>query len=161
MTRTVAIGEPADWQREIYQIVAQAQAAGVAAAKPGAEVADLDAVARDMIGAAGYGENFSHGLGHGVGLQVHEAPIIGYDRTGKLRDRVPITIEPGIYLPGRGGVRIEDTLIVRGGTGGECGTAADHGHQGSSRPLAPAAPAARGRGVPLHAGDAPRGPRTT
>lgn len=119
MTRTVAIGEPAGWQREIYQVVAQAQAAGVAAARPGADVADLDAIARDLIGDAGYGENFSHGLGHGVGLEVHEAPIIGYDRTGKLQDRVLITIEPGIYLPGRGGVRIEDTLVVRDGTGGE------------------------------------------
>jgi Xaa-Pro aminopeptidase len=117
MTRTVAIGEPASWQREIYQIVAQAQAAGVAAAVPGADVGDVDAIARDMIEAAGYGGNFAHGLGHGVGLEVHEAPIIGYDRTGKLQDRVPVTIEPGIYLPGQGGVRIEDTLVVRAGAG--------------------------------------------
>ena len=117
MTRTVSIGEPSGWQREIYQIVAQAQAAGVAAARPGADVQDVDAAARDLIEGAGYGANFSHGLGHGVGLQVHEAPIIGYGRTGTLRDRVPITIEPGIYLPGRGGVRIEDTLVVRAGAG--------------------------------------------
>jgi Xaa-Pro aminopeptidase len=117
MTRTVAIGEPASWQREIYQIVAEAQAAGVAAAVPGADVEDVDAVARDMIEAAGHGQHFAHGLGHGVGLEVHEAPIIGYGRTGTLLDRVPITIEPGIYLPGRGGVRIEDTLVVRAGAG--------------------------------------------
>jgi Xaa-Pro aminopeptidase len=117
MTRTVAIGRPAAWQDEIYQIVAAAQAAGVAAAKPGADVGDLDAVARDLIEAAGYGANFAHGLGHGVGLQIHEAPIIGYDRTGTLADGVPITIEPGIYLPGAGGVRIEDTLVVRAGAG--------------------------------------------
>jgi len=117
MTRTVAIGMPTAWQREIYLIVQQAQAAGVAAARPGADVGDLDATAREVIEAAGYGGCFSHGLGHGVGLQVHEAPIIGYDRTGTLQDRVPITIEPGIYLPGRGGVRIEDTLVVRAGAG--------------------------------------------
>lgn len=117
MTRTVAIGKPAGWQCEIYQIVADAQAAGVAAAKPGADVADVDAVARDLIEAAGHGGHFVHGLGHGVGLEIHEAPIIGYDRTGTLQDRVPITIEPGIYLPGAGGVRIEDTLVVRAGAG--------------------------------------------
>ncbi len=117
MTRTVSIGEPAGWQLEIYRIVADAQAAGVAAARPGADVQDVDAAARDLIEAAGYGANFSHGLGHGVGLQVHEAPIIGYGRTGRLADRVPITIEPGIYLPGQGGVRIEDTLVVRAGAG--------------------------------------------
>jgi Xaa-Pro aminopeptidase len=78
---------------------------------------DLDAVARDLIEAAGYGGYFQHGLGHGVGLEVHEAPIIGYDRTGRLMDRVPVTVEPGVYLPGRGGVRIEDTLVVRAGAG--------------------------------------------
>jgi Xaa-Pro aminopeptidase len=80
-------------------------------------VTDLDAVARDMIEAAGHGGHFGHGLGHGVGLEIHEAPIIGYGRTGTLQDRVPITIEPGIYLPGMGGVRIEDTLVVRAGAG--------------------------------------------
>ena len=78
---------------------------------------DVDAVARDLIAAAGHGEHFGHGLGHGVGLEIHEAPIIGYGRTGTLQDRVPITIEPGIYLPGMGGVRIEDTLVVRAGAG--------------------------------------------
>ena len=75
----------------------------------------MDAAARDLIEAAGYGGYFQHGLGHGVGLEVHEAPIIGYDRTGTLVDRVPVTVEPGVYLPGRGGVRIEDTLVVRAG----------------------------------------------
>jgi Xaa-Pro aminopeptidase len=117
MTRTVALGQPQAWQREIYQIVADAQAAGVSAASPGADVTDLDAVARDMIEAAGYGGQFGHGLGHGVGLEIHEAPIIGYGRAGTLQDRVPITIEPGIYLPGMGGVRIEDTLVIRAGAG--------------------------------------------
>jgi Xaa-Pro aminopeptidase len=117
MTRTVALGEVADWQREIYDLVAAAQRAGVAAAVAGADVAAVDETARGMIASAGYGEYFQHGLGHGVGLEVHEAPIIGYGRTGTLMDRVPVTIEPGIYLPGRGGVRIEDTLVVRAGAG--------------------------------------------
>ncbi len=113
MTRTVALGEPAPWQREIYELVAAAQLAGVAAAVPGADIGDVDASARDMIAAAGFGEHFQHGLGHGVGLEVHEAPIMGYGRTGRLMNRVPVTVEPGIYLPGKGGVRIEDTLVVR------------------------------------------------
>ena len=113
MTRTVALGEPGGWQREIYDLVATAQRAGVAAATVGADVADVDAAARDLIDDAGHGEHFQHGLGHGVGLEVHEAPTIGYGRTGTLGDRVPVTVEPGIYLPGRGGVRIEDTLVVR------------------------------------------------
>lgn len=117
MTRTVAIGEPETWQREIYGIVAEAQAAGVAAAIAGADVADVDAVSRDLIGGTGYGGNFTHGLGHGVGLEIHEAPWIGQGKTGTLADRVPITIEPGIYLAGAGGVRIEDTLVVRAGSG--------------------------------------------
>jgi Xaa-Pro aminopeptidase len=115
MTRTVAVGEPDSWQREIYDLVAAAQLAGVEAARPGTDVEALDAVARDLIEGAGYGAYFQHGLGHGVGLEVHEAPIIGYGRTGTLMDRVPVTIEPGIYLPGEGGVRIEDTLVVSAG----------------------------------------------
>jgi Xaa-Pro aminopeptidase len=122
MTRTVAVGEPAAWQREIYDLVATAQRAGVAAATVGTDVADVDAAARDLIGDAGYDEHFRHGLGHGVGLEVHEAPIIGYGRTGTLGDRVPVTVEPGIYLPGRGGVRIEDTLVVRAPAGGSEGS---------------------------------------
>src|ERR1700722_8113988 len=107
MTRTVVLGEPAGWQREIYDLVAAAQRSGIQAARPGADVADVDAAARDVIRDAGHGEHFGHGLGHGVGLEVHEAPTIGYARTGKLADRVPITVEPGVYLPGKGGVRIE------------------------------------------------------
>jgi Xaa-Pro aminopeptidase len=113
MTRTVALGPPAPWQREIYDLVAAAQLAGIAAATPGADVGDVDATSRATIAAAGHADHFGHGLGHGVGLEVHEAPMLGPGRTGKLKDRVPVTIEPGIYLPGRGGVRIEDTLVVR------------------------------------------------
>jgi Xaa-Pro aminopeptidase len=117
MTRTVAVGEPAGWQRDIYQLVAAAQRTGIAAAQPGARVTAVDAAARDLIRAAGHGEHFGHGLGHGVGLEIHEAPLMHHDGTGTLGDRVPITVEPGIYLPGEGGVRIEDTLVVRAGPG--------------------------------------------
>lgn len=115
MTRTIAIGEPAAWQRELYELVATAQQAGLAAVAPGAEVARVDAAARDLIGQAGHGEHFGHGLGHGVGLEIHEAPLMHHDATGRLGNRVPITVEPGVYLPGKGGVRIEDTLVVRAG----------------------------------------------
>ncbi|MEU8803522.1 aminopeptidase P family protein [Spirillospora sp. NPDC048819] len=113
MTRTAAIGEPAGWQRDLYDIVLRAQLAGIAAAAPGAETKAVDAAAREVIKAAGHGDAFTHGLGHGVGLEIHEAPLMGYDKTGRLMDRVPITAEPGIYLAGRGGVRIEDTFVVR------------------------------------------------
>jgi Xaa-Pro aminopeptidase len=112
MTRTVALGEPADWQRDVYELVAAAQRAGSTAARPGAALREVDAAARDLISEAGHGEHFRHGLGHGVGLEVHEAPMIGYGSTGKLEDCVSVTVEPGVYLPGRGGVRIEDVLIV-------------------------------------------------
>jgi Xaa-Pro aminopeptidase len=112
MTRTVALGETAGWQREIYELVAAAQRAGIEAARPGTDVAEVDAAARDLIRDAGHGDHFQHGLGHGVGLEVHEAPTIGYNRTGKLGFRVPVTVEPGVYLPGKGGVRIEDVLVT-------------------------------------------------
>lgn len=112
MTRTVALGEPAGWQRDIYELVAEAQRAGIEAVEVGAEVGAVDAAARDLIEAAGHAAHFQHGLGHGVGLEIHEAPMLGYGSTGKLADRVPVTVEPGVYLPDRGGVRIEDVLVV-------------------------------------------------
>jgi Xaa-Pro aminopeptidase len=107
--------EPADWQREIHGLVREAQRAGRHALAPDVEVRRVDAAARDVIIAAGYGEAFSHGLGHGVGLEIHEAPRVSFDSDDRLADRTPVTVEPGIYLPGRGGVRIEDTLVVRDG----------------------------------------------
>lgn len=115
MTRTVAIGSVAAWQRDVYQLVALAQQAGVAALRDGAEAGAVDAAAREVIEAAGHAAHFQHGLGHGVGLEIHEAPMLGYGRTGKLTDRVPVTVEPGVYLPGKGGVRIEDVLVVTAG----------------------------------------------
>ncbi len=117
MTRTVAVGEPAGWQRDVYDLVAEAQRTGIDAVEVGAEAGAVDAAAREVIEAAGHAEHFQHGLGHGVGLEIHEAPMLGYGRTGKLADRVPVTVEPGVYLPGKGGVRIEDVLVVMAGGG--------------------------------------------
>ncbi|WP_347060457.1 Xaa-Pro peptidase family protein [Blastococcus sp. HT6-30] len=114
MTRTLVLGHAADWQREIYELVAAAQAAGRAALAVGADVVAVDAAARDVIVAAGHGEHFPHGLGHGVGLEIHEAPGIGQQGAGTLAAGMAVTVEPGVYLPGHGGVRIEDTLIVTG-----------------------------------------------
>jgi Xaa-Pro aminopeptidase len=115
MTRTLVLGPPADWQREVYELVHTAQAAGRAALEIGAEVRAIDAAARDVIAAAGRAEEFGHGLGHGVGLEIHEAPALSPLGAGTLADRMAVTVEPGVYLPGRGGVRIEDTLVVREG----------------------------------------------
>jgi Xaa-Pro aminopeptidase len=112
MTRTVVLGHAADWQREVYELVATAQAAGRAALAVGADVVAVDAASRQVIAAAGHGEHFSHGLGHGVGLEIHEAPGIGPLGAGRLAAGMAVTVEPGVYLPGHGGVRIEDTLIV-------------------------------------------------
>jgi Xaa-Pro aminopeptidase len=112
MTRTVVLGGAADWQREVYELVAAAQAAGRAALAVGADVVAVDAAARNVIAAAGHAEHFPHGLGHGVGLEIHEAPGIGQLGAGRLAAGMAVTVEPGVYLPGHGGVRIEDTLIV-------------------------------------------------
>ncbi len=112
MTRTVVLGAAADWQREIYALVAESQAAGRAALAVGADVVAVDAAARAVIAAAGHGDHFSHGLGHGVGLEIHEAPSIGPLGAGTLAAGMALTVEPGVYLPGHGGVRIEDTLVV-------------------------------------------------
>lgn len=112
-TRTFVLGEPAAWQREIYDLVRAAQTAGREALVPGADVRAIDGAARSVIEAAGYGEQFLHGLGHGVGVQIHEAPTLGKLGSGTLSDGAVVTVEPGVYLPGRGGVRIEDTLVVR------------------------------------------------
>lgn len=114
MTRTFVLGTASAWQRDIYALVADAQRAGRRALAVGACLSDIDAAARDVIVGAGHGDHFGHGLGHGVGLQIHEAPGIGSAATGTLRDGAVVTVEPGVYLPGRGGVRIEDTVLVTG-----------------------------------------------
>lgn len=115
MTRTFVLGEPASWQRDVYDLVYAAQRAGREALRPGVPCADVDAAARAVIAAAGHGRLFVHGLGHGVGLRIHEAPGIAKTGTGTLQSGVAVTVEPGVYFPGRGGVRIEDTLVVREG----------------------------------------------
>ncbi|MGW5318646.1 M24 family metallopeptidase [Nocardia thailandica] len=116
MTRTLVLGRPADWQLEIYDLVARSQRAGCAALAPGVATSAVDAASRSIIEDAGYGPQFVHGLGHGVGLRIHEAPGVAKTSTGTLLQGVAVTVEPGVYLPGRGGVRIEDTLVVREGT---------------------------------------------
>jgi Xaa-Pro aminopeptidase len=112
MTRMVVLGAPAEWQRELYALVAAAQQGGRAAARAGAELSAIDAAARDVIVDAGDGDRFGHGLGHGVGLQVHEAPWLAPSTAGTIKPDTTITVEPGVYLPGRGGVRIEDSGLV-------------------------------------------------
>jgi Xaa-Pro aminopeptidase len=112
MTRTLVVGTPEDWQRDLHDLVAEAAAAGRAALAPGVATRDVDAAARDVIAAAGFGEQFVHGLGHGVGLVIHEAPAVSSTATATLEAGMTVTVEPGVYLAGRGGVRIEDTLVV-------------------------------------------------
>lgn len=112
MTRTFAIGEPNELQREIYEVTLAAQKAGVRAATKGTKLVDVDAACRDIITEAGYGEYFVHSTGHGIGLDVHEAPSASKLGEGKLEEGMTLTIEPGIYIPGTAGVRIEDTLII-------------------------------------------------
>lgn len=112
MTRTFVLAPVADWQRDIYELVATAQRAGREALAPGASLKAVDAASRQVIADAGYAENFGHGLGHGVGLQIHEAPGISAASAGTLLAGSAVTVEPGVYLPDRGGVRIEDTLVV-------------------------------------------------
>jgi Xaa-Pro aminopeptidase len=114
-TRTSVLGRPADWQREIHTAVRAAQRAGVEAMVAGSAVTAPDAVARQVLDEAGWLEWFTTGIGHGVGLQIHEDPFVGPRHPGRLLDRTPVTMEPGVYLPGRGGVRIEDTLVVGDG----------------------------------------------
>lgn len=112
MTRTVVVGLPSEKQLEIYNIVLKAQLTSQAAVRPGITGKELDQVARDVIAAAGYGDYFGHGLGHGVGLQVHEGPRAGMTSTDILQPGMIVTIEPGIYIPDFGGVRIEDMVLV-------------------------------------------------
>jgi Xaa-Pro aminopeptidase len=111
-TRTWATGELDDDLAELYDTVLRAQKTALAAVRPGPEGREVDAVARNLIAAAGHGEHFGHGLGHGVGLDVHEAPRLARTATGRLEAGNVVTVEPGIYVPGRGGARIEDLVVV-------------------------------------------------
>lgn len=112
MTRTVVLGQPSDWQTEIFDLVLAAQRAGREACVVGATGADVDQASRGVIADAGYGDRFTHGLGHGVGLQVHEAPALAAGSASIMAADMCVTVEPGVYLPGRGGVRIEDSGVV-------------------------------------------------
>ncbi len=111
-TRTWATGDLPDDLAEAYALVQRAQAEALAAVRPGPEGREIDAVARDIITAAGHGEHFGHGLGHGVGLEVHEGPRLARTAEAQLVAGNVVTVEPGVYLPGRGGVRIEDLVVV-------------------------------------------------
>jgi Xaa-Pro aminopeptidase len=111
-TRTFATGELDAQAREVYELVLEAQSAGLAAVRAGVGGKEVDAVARDMVAAAGHGDEFGHGLGHGVGIEVHEAPRLGKTSDDELVVGDVVTVEPGVYVPGRFGVRIEDLVSV-------------------------------------------------
>jgi Xaa-Pro aminopeptidase len=114
-TRTYATGDLPDDLARAYDVCLEAQVAGLEAYRPGASGRDADAAARDVIAAAGWGEQFGHGLGHGIGLEVHEAPTVRPESTDELCPGNVVSCEPGIYLPGLGGVRIEDMVLVTDG----------------------------------------------
>ncbi len=115
LTRTVVVGEPSDKLREIYNIVLRAQLEAEDKVRSGMTGEEADALARDVIADAGYGDEFGHSLGHGIGLAVHEYPRVSPRTPDKLEDGMVFTIEPGIYLPGWGGVRIEDIVVLENG----------------------------------------------
>ena len=113
MTRTVIVGEqPTEKQQKIYNLVLEAQQQAIAAIKPGKTGAEIDKVARDIIDEAGYGANFGHGLGHSVGLEIHENPRLSRKDKTVLKPGMVVTVEPGVYIPDWGGVRIEDIVVV-------------------------------------------------
>jgi Xaa-Pro aminopeptidase len=112
MTRTVAFGEPVSELRKVHDVVASAQQAGIDALRPGVSAAEVDRAARSVVEDAGYGDRFPHGLGHGVGLEIHEGPFLRRDGDDVVPAGAVVTVEPGIYLPGLGGVRIEDVVEV-------------------------------------------------
>ena len=114
-TRTLATGPLEDGALEVYDLVRRAQDEALRAVRAGASCKAVDAVARDIIEAAGHGERFGHGLGHGVGLEVHEAPRLAKTAEGELRAGTVVTVEPGVYVPGELGVRIEDLVVVTDG----------------------------------------------
>lgn len=115
MTRTVCVGEPSEKMREVYGIVAEAQTAALGALKAGMTGAELDGIAREIIARRGYGDCFGHSLGHGVGMEIHEAPTASSSCDNIFEDGMIVTVEPGIYIEGEFGVRIEDFAVVREG----------------------------------------------
>ena len=114
MTRTVVIGEASERQRELYDAVLEANQRGIEAVRPGVPGADIDKVARDVLGQKGLSAYFGHGLGHGVGVEVHELPNLSPRGRESVVAGNVVTVEPGVYIPGFGGVRIEDLVVVEG-----------------------------------------------
>ena len=112
MTRTFVVGEPSEVQRRMLDAVTAAQAAGVAAVRSGVEARDVDEACRAVLRDVGWEDAFLHGTGHGVGLDIHESPRVSASATGSLADGHVVTVEPGVYLPEHGGVRVEDTVVV-------------------------------------------------
>jgi Xaa-Pro aminopeptidase len=113
MTRTFCVdAEPAGDMARVFAVVGQSQAAGAAVVKPGVTCKEVDDVCRAIIAEAGWADRFEHGTGHGVGLDIHEAPTVSQLGTAILAPGFVVTVEPGVYLPGTGGVRVEDTLVV-------------------------------------------------
>jgi Xaa-Pro aminopeptidase len=115
LTRTFCLGKPEGQFRKIYDIVLNAQVSAISRIEAGMTGAEADAIARDIIAQAGYGEAFGHSLGHGIGLVTHENPRLGINSTDILTDGMVFTIEPGIYLSDWGGVRIEDDVVIENG----------------------------------------------
>jgi Xaa-Pro aminopeptidase len=112
MTRTVYVGRPAKEARRVYQAVREAQQAAIHAVRPGRAVGEVDGAARKLLQKEGFGRYFTHSTGHGLGLEIHEAPRVAAGEAQVLRPGMVITVEPGVYLPGQWGVRIEDTVVV-------------------------------------------------
>ncbi|MBM7577560.1 M24 family metallopeptidase [Jeotgalibacillus terrae] len=112
MTRTLSVGEPEEKLKEIYQVTLDAQLKAMDEIKPGMTGKEADAIARDYIASKGYGEYFGHSLGHGLGMEVHEGPGLSFRSETTLEKNMVVTVEPGIYLPGIGGVRIEDDTVI-------------------------------------------------
>ena len=112
MTRTVFMGTPDRKIKEIYKIVREAQLAALEYVKPGEMSTKPDSIAREIIKKAGYGDYFGHSLGHGVGLATHEEPRLAPRNPVKLEEGMVVTVEPGIYLPGKGGVRLEEMVVI-------------------------------------------------
>jgi Xaa-Pro aminopeptidase len=117
ISRTICVGSPSATQERMLEVVTASQAAGVAAVTDGVAAADVDRVCRELIADAGWGDAFLHGTGHGVGLDIHEAPRVGSSSDATLAAGQVVTVEPGVYLPEHGGVRVEDTLLVTGNGG--------------------------------------------
>ena len=115
MTRTVSVGEPTPEARHMWEVVYESQVAGRDAVKAGVSAREVDQVCRDIIVAAGWGEAFAHGTGHGVGIEIHEDPRVSQASSATLVAGHVVTVEPGVYIPGIGGVRLEDTVFVTEG----------------------------------------------